>query len=260
MPASNPISVAAAALRQDYEQGIDPNNASLSNLVFWIRATLGVTKDGSNLVSQVNDQSANGYNLTAAGAQRPTLKAGGFGVDPSLVFNGSSTFLSIASAPNLNFERTDAFSFAGWLKGTGFGAPWAHQRLGTEGYLQNFNGPEPRFYLIGTNSSIMLATGSPVPAGSWFHYACTYDGTQHPSGVKMYLNGSGISVAATTDALNANIANTSAFYVGEREVLSLMWTSDIYEVASWKSVISAANVLKLYNRGKYPLAGNLLNP
>jgi hypothetical protein len=248
----SPADLAAAKRQQDYEQGVDPNDASLSNLQAWWRADRGITRDGSNLVSVWSDNSSNGYTLSAAGPQQPTWEANGFGAQPSLLFNGSSTHMANATPTNLNYERTDSFSFAGWLYSNGGGAPWAHQKLGVEGYLFYF-APEPRFYLIGTNSSIMQANGANVPSNAWFHYVCTYDGTQHPSGVKMYVNGSSVAVSSASDSLSANIANNSAFYVGEREVEGLLWNGKIYEVASWKSVISAANVLKLYNRGKFPL-------
>lgn len=43
----------------------------LSGCVLWLRADLGITKDGSDFTSAWVDQSGNGYNATAAGTARP---------------------------------------------------------------------------------------------------------------------------------------------------------------------------------------------
>lgn len=54
--------------------GIQPSD--IANLIFWYRADQGVTKDGSNLVSQWDDLSGNGHHLEqASGSLQPTWNA-----------------------------------------------------------------------------------------------------------------------------------------------------------------------------------------
>lgn len=59
-----------------------------TSLAWWIRADRGVTKDGSNLVSQADDLSGYGRHAVASGAGRPTWNATGINGLPSFDFGG----------------------------------------------------------------------------------------------------------------------------------------------------------------------------
>jgi hypothetical protein len=81
----------------------------ISGLRLWIDSNdlSSITKDGSNLVSQINDKSGNGFNLTATLTQRPTWTASQYGALPALVFNGTTNTMvlpsSITSLNSLSF-------------------------------------------------------------------------------------------------------------------------------------------------------------
>ena len=69
-----------------------------SGLQAWYRADLGVTKDGSNNVSQWADQSGNGVHLSQNTATaQPLWVANGFNGEPTVSFNGSSDILTSLS-------------------------------------------------------------------------------------------------------------------------------------------------------------------
>lgn len=75
---------------------------AIANLFAWYRADLGVTKDGSDLVSQWDDQSGNGGpDLTASGSARPTHNSANFNSQDSISFDGSSDILTAASTQAL---------------------------------------------------------------------------------------------------------------------------------------------------------------
>lgn len=61
----------------------------------WLDATKGVTKDGSNLVSQWNDQSGNGNHATqGTGANQPTWTDSAINGLPAISFDGTADYLS----------------------------------------------------------------------------------------------------------------------------------------------------------------------
>ncbi len=65
-----------------------------SDLIVWTDAMQGVTKDGSNLVSQWNDLSGNNNHFVqATGSKQPTWTASEYNGRPALVFDGTDDFM-----------------------------------------------------------------------------------------------------------------------------------------------------------------------
>lgn len=77
--------------------------------VLWLRADLGITKDGSNILSSWKDQGPSGVNYTAFGT--PTWIAAQVGGKPIVRFNGSTdAFQNIGTAiMNANESRSMIF-------------------------------------------------------------------------------------------------------------------------------------------------------
>ncbi|MDH5721826.1 MAG: sialate O-acetylesterase [Alphaproteobacteria bacterium] len=79
--------------------------ASLADLVFWINPADGSTiTQSSNLVSQINDLSSNGFHATSISADRPLTNAATMNGQNALSFDGT-TFLtsdSLSTYPNGN--------------------------------------------------------------------------------------------------------------------------------------------------------------
>lgn len=81
----------------------------LSGCVLWLRADLGITKDGSDKVSAWADQSGAGNNVTqATGTKQPTWVAGALGGQAALSFDGGDV---LASAPS-NWAAYSTISMA----------------------------------------------------------------------------------------------------------------------------------------------------
>ena len=67
------------------------------DLVVWTDAMQGVTKDGSNLVSQWNDLSGNNNHFVqATGSKQPVWTANEYNGKPALVFDGTDDFMKSA--------------------------------------------------------------------------------------------------------------------------------------------------------------------
>lgn len=77
--------------------------SDLSNLGFWLKADLGVTFDGTPVVTDWNDQSSNAYHVTqATGADQPDYIANSLNGLPGVDFDGASHFLERDQANAFN--------------------------------------------------------------------------------------------------------------------------------------------------------------
>jgi hypothetical protein len=122
-----------------------------------------------------------------------------------------------------NFERTDKFSGSAWIKlGTtnqladffgkftvGTSVGWVFQTYQNKINIALFNSyPSNILYLI--SSSTYTDTAN-------FHLLhFTYSGNSDKSGLKVYRDGSEITMVDNGNTLSASILNAAAFYVGSR--------------------------------------------
>ena len=82
--------------------------SSISGLKAWYDAGRGVTRDSSNLVTQWNDLSGNGYHLTASGSERPTWTAhsSAYNYNAAISFDGTANIMRNDSLA-LEIDGTD---------------------------------------------------------------------------------------------------------------------------------------------------------
>src|SRR5260221_2651489 len=78
--------------------------ASLTGLLAWYKADAGVTLSGSN-VTQWNDQTSNGYNLTPS-TNPPTFSATGFNSKQGITFTNAGTLNLGTGVSVVNFGGT----------------------------------------------------------------------------------------------------------------------------------------------------------
>ena len=79
--------------------------SNIPNLGLWLDANVGVTYDGSNRVSQWNDQSGNGRNVTqtAVASRKPTFLSNQLNGKPAIDFYGSSNSANVLVGTNKDF-------------------------------------------------------------------------------------------------------------------------------------------------------------
>lgn len=82
---------------------------SIAGCKLWLDATRGITKDGSNLVSQWDDQSGQGNHATQSGSNRPTWVAPTSGINGNAYINfaSASTKYMVANAAASPFTGSD---------------------------------------------------------------------------------------------------------------------------------------------------------
>ena len=202
-------------------------------------------------------------------------------VDHAVHFDrASDQFVSTSNAPNLSFERTNAFSIDAWVRTSEtvhdiFIAAKQPNSAPFDGYdglvitndeepaCDTSNPPSPgagelAFYLDGAVSNtcppdfnIAVRGTAHLNDGNWHHVAATYDGSSSAAGVKLYVDGAEDTEVIQEDTLGTHsILNTSPFTIGSRDSGGVPFNGDIDEVEVFNRVLSASEVQTLY------LAGN----
>lgn len=175
------------------------------------------------------------------------------------------TYYTIANESQFDFERTNPFSVACWVKGTNVGNREVivskMNTVNTTGYCLNFStGNNLIFRLINTNGTndINVAYTTNLRDGNWHHIVVTYDGSSSASGVLFYIDGTLATPTITTNNLSATILNGINVVVGAFADGTNPITGSIDDVRIWNIVLSLAQVQTLM--GGQGLAYNPLSP
>lgn len=158
-----------------------------------------------------------------------------------------------------NFERTDSFSFAFWLKIDTLGQTHylyskqnnAEPYSGIICYLNNTNKLVWQLYSDNSPQSyIQIMSSETFTSGVWYHIVNTYDGSSSSNGLKSYSNG----VLLTPNAagtLTSSIVSPSTidFCIGSNHAGTAGTYGYIDEFAVWNRVLNPAEVLALYSQG-----------
>lgn len=196
----------------------------VSGCILWVRADLGVTSSGG-LVTVWADQSGQGNNLTASGAQRPTVVAG---PPPYLAFTAASQLLdSTFPALPQPYEY-----FVGFQSTSS--APL------TQAFLVDL-GASDTGSLFQTNGAATLTTRFAIPAGAFTinadHYAELIE-----NGASSAFNLDGSSLATG----NNNGAGTGGIAVGGAwSTTTNGFVGRIYEFALYNNQVSTSDRTKL---------------
>ena len=144
--------------------------------------------------------------------------------DSTLKFNGSNWL----DAGNLaDFERTDSFSYGGWIKPSkngGQGALIAKMDDGNK--YRGFDlyaGHSPvSVHLIHTwpDNAVKVTTKKKLESDKWQHVFAVYDGTSKASGIKIYVNGEEWEWNIEQDRLKDTIKTPKTLLIGSRHPAS----------------------------------------
>ena len=206
------------------------------NLTAWYDANVGITQS-AGLVSQWNDQSGNGYNLTASGSNRPTCQGTGWNSSkPTLSFDGTSTFMqtisglgSLVNGSNTNFSvlaTVKATSNTNYKIISGWDA-----NDGTTRYVTGCSNAHQMFMTDSTNS----------PVGS-----ATMDGL---NAVVAYLIGGGTASTYINGSLDMNgvtfgqnASGATRFLLGLHPLGAFVWLGVMSEVLVYASKLTSTDV------------------
>ena len=159
-------------------------------------------------------------------------------------------------------ERTQAFSFAGWLKVT-TNSPTApvFARLNHAQHFQGWDfgldNRRPGIHLIHRwpESGLKVCAKEELKPKDWHHVVVTYDGSSKAAGVKIYVNGQLQENVVERDTLDGSIANATPFRIGSRSD-AIKFKGEIDELAIYRRALTPGEV----RAAAHPLPGTLLVP
>jgi len=179
----------------------------------------------------------------------------------SLDFDGVDDYVDLGDSDVFSFgdgSDDSAFSISLWYKMSDVTNSPLITKAGA-------SSPEREWYLsFGSNDKIYFgctdaSVGKSIyiysaaltsTEGSWTHLVVTYDGNEHPSGQKMYIDGSAVEVTENDNATYVAMENTAYdVWIGAFQAQSKYATGNIDEVAIFNAELDAEAVTAVYNGG-----------
>lgn len=168
---------------------------------------------------------------------------------------------------NLNFERTDAFSFSVWVyRDSANTLDTVISKMESTGAARGYlfmlrnsgAGIKPTKLHFGLRSDsatlnqfTIFGEAGDIYAGEWYHVGVTYDGSSVAAGVKFYVNGQPEEIYVYDDNLTGTIVSTANLCLGARPTSTTQYMNGkIDEVGIWSRVLTATEMNLLYNSGK----------
>ena len=182
-----------------------------------------------------DDSSGSGNNGVVSGAILTEGKS-----NQAYKFDGINDYINIINEASFDFERTDKFSIALWLKpdsaDTSTQVPISKMRdaspftgwdfvINYKGSIPGTQGSNKPGYLTlqivnkYSNNSIEVSTSSPTKLndGNYHYYVITYDSSSSANGVKIYEDGEKLPLTITRDNLISSILNNYKVTLGDRD-------------------------------------------
>jgi hypothetical protein len=228
-------------LAQPYHAGIS-RQPTVERLVF-----AAPLDEGAG--DQIHFESA-GTNLTVPLGANTNWQAGVVAVQAYTV-SGSN---AVAFAGAGDFERTNSFSYAAWVRlaGEHDGALFARmndQDDSFRGWDLFLAGGKPVFHLIHhwPENALKVSAKQALPKDRWNHVAVTYDGTSKAKGVKLYVNGQVQEPDVLNDTLQDTTRTGVPLKLGQRESALVVAGAGLQDLKIFSRVLPAKAVADLGN-------------
>lgn len=156
----------------------------------------------------------------------------------------------------VQFERTNHFSYGGWVKfdeKSGTFISKMEAGPGYRGFDLIYDG-KLNVHLVNKwpDNGLKVKTKDSFPQGQWMHVLATYDGSSKASGVRIYVNGKRRELETEKDALKDSILNTEPLRIGARHASS-DFTGVVDEVRFYDRDLSADEAGALVFEGYLPI-------
>ena len=224
--------------------------SQIGGLTIWLKADAGITKDGSDRVSNWNDQSGNNNHFTqATGTAKPLYTASAKNGLPAIVFDGTSDYMASAAFTLGAFSLFSVVSRK-WQTAT-YAGLFRHNLTATTG--QGFFTTSSVVY--GWNSAEFVVSGngfqdtqSPRAIGPYgsltndtYHLISTGCGASNT-----FLRLNKTSVARTTTNASITAVSATAAIGTDAALLNAdWWDGGIAELLIYNSVLSAGDIAKV---------------
>jgi hypothetical protein len=191
--------------------------------------------------------------VQATASDQPTFSSDNGGVYD---FDKVDDYIDVAHSASISFDNDDAFSIVTWVKQDAARIGSSSQMFakydGTTGYLNYLSSDKLSLFLQQTGGSRLFvqSTATFTDTNTWYNFASTYDGSSDASGVTLYAQGASTADSHTSDSLAGSIVNSVSGNIGAFGGSSHLWSGLISEVRIYDRVLTAAEVLAIYNNTK----------
>lgn len=167
-------------------------------------------------------------------------------IDSAAEFDGDAV---LELADQIDFERTDAFTYAAWVKPSNSPAcviSKMDDANSTRGIDLVIRKGRAIVHLIHkwNGNAIQVVAQTPIRSGQWQHICVTYDGSSQAAGVRIYFDGEQQPTESRNDSLTETIRTDQPLRIGRRSTsAALMGMID--EVAIYDRELAADEVTRL---------------
>ncbi len=219
--------------------------------------------------TSVND--ASGEGLTGTISSTPTWTTASdstdYGENLGAVTLASSRYITMGDVSPVNFEYNQAFSTSVWFKTSSNTAQtFVSKSFGAGGDYRGWNvqmGPNGgTSYLyfqvlssVGVSNYLEVRAPATIADGAWHHLVTTYNGNADVTGVKIYLDGTSLSLTETVGTLSSGSSLVTApFSIGSRNTTEQFCSCTLDDVRVYKREIASSEATDLY-AGTHPDEG-----
>ncbi len=171
--------------------------------------------------------------------------------------DGTDSDISCGSDTSIDDIFDGGGTFSGWILPNGDGAG-GYGRIFDKGnnylYLQSESGSTIRMVfasLNATTNTVSRTTNYDIKYGQWQHVAVTYNSTTPATQPILYINGVATDVTETTEGDGTRTSDAGGtFHLGNNSSGTRTFEGSITEASLWEEILTATEILELYNDGK----------
>lgn len=141
-------------------------------------------------------------------------------VGPATVFTGQPATVGLGESWDA-IDRETPFSWSVWVQGSARGALFS--KMDEDSGYRGFDGiilenGRLKIHLIHhwSDNAIAVVSQRALSSDKWQCLTVTYDGSSQAAGLKLYLDGTPLTVDVEADSLRDSIRNPAAVYLGQR--------------------------------------------
>jgi len=168
----------------------------------------------------------------------------------SLIYNGTTTYASIANESAFDFDRTDPFSFSFWCKGT-VSETTIFSKLTIGGNYTGWEIATPvgqvrwQFISLIGSARLLVDSTSRIDDGLWHHVAITQNGGRFAD-CGLYVDGVDEGTNIIDTLTSGSTLNNVVPRIGRRNDNTIEYSGQITDMVVWGAELTAAEVLAIY--------------
>jgi len=172
-----------------------------------------------------------------------------------LEMKGKKQFID--AGKSIAFERTNSFSYGGWVFYRGEQGAVLSRMSDSDDYrgfdLLVMDGVfEVHLINKWPDNALKVRTRKTFPKEKWLHVFATYDGSSKAAGVRIYVNGQEQELEVEKDGLSGSIAADTSLRIGARSS-SFYFNGLLDEVRIYERALSREEVLALQLESYWPI-------